>query len=105
MPENELLKCVVALAKYHGWLCAHFRPALTNKGWRTPVEADGAGFPDLVLAKVRNVFAVVLFVELKSQKGKLSEAQKAWRDILYPTYYLWRPGDWISGKIEKVLEG
>lgn len=36
---------VIELAHILGWTVAHFRPALTKHGWRTPVQADGAGFP------------------------------------------------------------
>ncbi len=34
---------------YH-WRIAHFRPAKTEKGWRTPMTGD-VGFPDLVIAR------------------------------------------------------
>lgn len=89
--ENDFLKQVIDLAHLCGWKVAHFRPAQTTRGWRTPVQADGAGFPDLVLVKER-----VIFPELKSEKGKLSDAQKAWRDALLAAggeYYCWRPSD------------
>jgi hypothetical protein len=46
----------------YGWRAAHFRPARTAKGWRTPVAADGAGFPDLVLVRRTRIVAA----ELKS---------------------------------------
>lgn len=46
------------------------------------------GFPDLVLA--RN--GEVLFVELKSEKGKLSPEQRDW--LAHTNGRLWRPADW-----------
>ena len=73
MTEQQLLDAIVQAAKLHGWMVAHFRPALTAKGWRTPMQGD-PGFPDLVLARKGEV----LFLELKSQKGRMTEAQTAW---------------------------
>ena len=58
----------------------------------------GPGFVDLVIAG----HGRVIFAELKSEKGKLSDAQQAWRDVLEGQYRLWRPSDWA--KIEEVLK-
>lgn len=102
MTEKDLQKCVLGLAGLLGWKCAHFRAARTNKGWRTPVEADGAGFPDVVLIKGNRI----LFRELKSDKGQLSDAQVKWMLALHNAGMdaaVWRPEDWTSGKIEKEL--
>jgi hypothetical protein len=74
-----------------GWAVAHFRPAQTARGWRTPVEAEGAGWVDLTLVRDRVVFA-----ELKSQRGRLTAAERDWRDRLEAAgaeVYLWRPSD------------
>jgi hypothetical protein len=71
--ERQFLRDVLTLARSLGWTAAHFRPARTEHGWRTPVEADGAGFPDLVLVRDR-----VVFLELKTERGKLSDQQKEW---------------------------
>lgn len=78
LPLDEILeadwqKMVLDLAKVMGWRIAHFRPALTTKGWRTPVAADGAGFPDLFLVRDR-----LIAIELKREKSKLTEQQKEW---------------------------
>jgi len=91
MTEDDFLKTVIDLAHVYGWKCFHARAAMTSKGWRTPVQADGAGFPDLVLVRER-----VIFAELKSEKGKLSDAQQAWKDVLqtaWGEYYIWKPSD------------
>ena len=50
MTERVWQADVVALAKANSWMVAHFRPAKTAEGWRTPVEGH-AGFVDLVLAR------------------------------------------------------
>jgi hypothetical protein len=92
MTEDDFLRTVIDLARLTGWKVFHARAAMTGKGWRTPVQGDGAGFPDLVLVRER-----VLFAELKSAKGKLSDAQQAWRDIILAAggeHYIWRPSEW-----------
>lgn len=72
------------------------------------MEADGAGFPDLVL--VRN--GHLLFVELKAAKGVLSLAQQEWIEQLGAVsvgvnrvqVYVWRPANWLNGDIERELK-
>ena len=86
---------VVEYAQLRGWMVAHFRPGLNQRGqWLTAVAADGAGFPDLVLARD----GVVLFAELKRETGKVSDAQQAWLAQL-PASFVWRPSD-----LDDVLE-
>lgn len=99
MTEAELQSAVIDLARMCGWRVAHFRPARTETGWVTPVAGDGKGFPDLVLVRDR-----VLFVELKSATGRLSEDQVAWLQELAAAgadARVWRPGDW--DEIEAAL--
>ena len=101
MTEDELLSCVVDMArKQYGWRVAHFRPARTNKGYRTLMQGD-PGFPDLVLAKEGRV----LFVELKSERGELSAEQEAWLFDLDEQAKVWRPSDWLNNSIERILRG
>ena len=98
MSETELLRLVLDLAELLGWTRAHFRPALTKHGWRTPVQADGAGFPDLVLVRER-----VLFVELKATRGRLSQEQAHWINALRRAgadVFVWRPDDWDAIVVE-----
>lgn len=107
MTERELQSAIIELAQLLGWRVAHFRPAQTAKGWRTPVEADGAGWPDLTL--VRN--GHLLFAELKSSTGKLSPAQQVWLDELTAVSFaedrvltfVWSPAQWVDGDVERVL--
>jgi hypothetical protein len=105
MTETEFLRQVLELATLLGWSGAHFRPALTTRGWRTPVQGPlGAGFPDLVLVHVRR--RRVLFVELKSDTGKVSADQAAVLAALEEAgaeTRLWRPRDWDA--LQADLEG
>lgn len=50
MSEDDLKRTVIDMCHTLGLLVAHFRPAQIRPGvWVTPVEADGAGFPDCVI--------------------------------------------------------
>ena len=106
--EVELQRRVVQLAKNLHWKVVHFRPAQSKSGrWMTAMQGD-PGFPDLVLANGKRV----LFVELKSQKGRMEDEQHRWLDCLRVTgvagpvqTFIWRPSDWRTGAIEAVLRG
>jgi VRR-NUC domain len=107
MSEKELQQAVVALAHLRQWRVAHFRPAQTEGRWSTPVSADGAGFPDLVLGRKGQV----VMAELKARRGRLSDAQLDWLAALSTPdladrrlrVYVWRPEDWVNGTIERAL--
>lgn len=104
MTEAQLQELVISLARCYHWRVAHFRAARTNKGYRTPVAADGAGFPDLLMLK--NGRLVV--VELKSDTGKVARRQEEWLEAFYwadAEIATWRPADWINGEILRVLSG
>lgn len=91
--ENNFQKCVIDLAKLHGWRVVHFRPARVIRGgkesWRTPYEGH-SGFPDLVIAKNGRV----IIAELKTEKGKPSAEQLDWLQQIGSIGRLWRPSDW-----------
>ncbi len=74
MSESDLQTAIVDLAHLYGWRIAHFRPAQTKYGWRTPVSADGKGFPDLCLVKGGKL----IFWEVKSGYSPLREEQDEW---------------------------
>ena len=102
MNEAELQRAVIELARLFRWRVAHFRPALTVNGYRTPVEGDGKGFPDLVLVRAERV----VFAELKSDRGKLTDEQDDWLTALSRSVaevYLWTPANWFDGRIEATL--
>lgn len=101
MTESQLQAAVIDLCRRLGYLVAHFRPATLGGRWVTPVQGDGAGFPDLVVAGRGRV----LFVELKAAKGRVSDAQTAWLLALEPAAetHVWRPADWLDGTVERTL--
>lgn len=102
MNEPTLQRNVLDLCRWLRVVTAHFRPAQTTNGWRTPVSGDGKGFPDLVLVGSR-----VLWRELKSDRGRLDADQLRWRDVLLAAgadWDVWRPADWVSGRIRAELE-
>lgn len=87
--EQSFLTQVKALAYQYGWDCHHAQPSVVGKRWMT---TGAAGFPDLVLAHHERG---LIFAELKTEKGKASDAQDNWLRILHPhaECYLWRPSD------------
>ena len=102
MSEAQLQSAIVELAHALGYRAAHFRPSLTSKGWRTPVSADGKGFPDLNLVKKGRV----VYIECKSEKGKQSPEQIEWELAIRTSgaeYFLFRPSDWLNDNVVKAL--
>ena len=91
MSEKEWQAQVVKAAKACGWLIYHT--------WNSANSA--AGFPDLVLVRDDRI----LFVELKTVKGKVSLAQQEWLTILEATgkveTAVWRPNQW--DEVERSL--
>ena len=81
LTEKEWAAQVADLARTLGWKRYH-----TFRSDRSP-----AGFPDETLVRDR-----IVFLELKTEAGKLSPAQKEWIGALERAgaeVYLWRPSD------------
>jgi hypothetical protein len=101
--EAQLQAAVIDLAHACGYRVAHFRPArLSDGNWRTPVQGDGAGFPDCFIVKKGRAIAA----ELKSERGRLTPAQSAWLEALASAgieVYVWRPSHWHLGEIANIL--
>jgi hypothetical protein len=71
--EQELQATIVEACRVLGYRVAHFRPARTAHGWRTPMSGD-VGFPDLICAGAGRVLAL----ELKAARGRLGPEQAEW---------------------------
>jgi hypothetical protein len=84
--EDELLTAIVGAALLGGWCVHHDRRS--DKA----LQQGTAGFPDLVLARAGRV----IFAELKTERGQLTEDQLRWHLALrsgHAESYLWRPDD------------
>ncbi len=102
MSENALLGAVLSLFHLYEWRTLHIRPARTAQGYRTALQGDGVGWPDILAVKGERMLAV----ELKSEKGTLTMDQNLWLHDLQRTgaeAFVWRPSDWFSGEILRVL--
>jgi hypothetical protein len=93
LTEKAFMQQVVDLATLHGWLVYHTYDS----------RRSSPGFPDLVMVKGNTL----LFAELKTEKGKLSQAQGQWLEALSKvetiSSHIWKPSDWQE--IEMMLKG
>lgn len=92
--EAQLQDAVTALAKMRGWMAYHTYDSRRSE----------PGFPDLVL--VHEDTGILVFVELKSAKGKMTPAQKRWRAAIEKgghRYRLWTPTEWFDGSVDAIL--
>lgn len=82
LTEREWQAQVVAIARLYGWQVHHH---LISYG-------SAAGWPDLAIGRAGRV----LFVELKTDAGKLRPAQRTWLGLLAVAgceVGVWRPAD------------
>lgn len=96
MLERDFQTQVIDWAHTFGWHVAAFRPARTAHGYRTAVQGDGSGWPDLTLVHPE---AGVWFRELKCGRNKLDPEQEAWGRRLLDAgadWEVWRDSDWPS---------
>jgi hypothetical protein len=93
IPESVFQRQVIDLALLLGWRVAHFHDSRREvRPGKFVGDTTAAGFPDLVLARDR-----IIYAELKREKGKPTRAQREWLDALRAAggeAYLWRPSDW-----------
>jgi|1_EtaG_2_1085319.scaffolds.fasta_scaffold59861_1 hypothetical protein len=82
--EKDFMEDLVKKAGFAGWMVYHTYDS----------RRSTAGFPDLVLVKP----PVVIFAELKTEKGTPSTAQDEWLEKLglctELSVHLWRPSNW-----------
>lgn len=107
--EAEFQDQVIQLAKLHGWLVAHFRCVRVQRKsgavfYETPVQADGKGWPDLILIRGRRM----IVAELKrSEKEKPTPDQEKWLaaflglEAPQTMVVIWTPEKWSL--IERTL--
>lgn len=91
--EKEFQREVLTLAKDHGW---------THRYHTYFSDRSEAGFPDIVMTKPGRI----VFIELKTMKGKTTASQDGWLTALMDgggEVYVFRPCCWNSGEIEEVL--
>src|SRR3990167_8044786 len=96
--EEDFQADIIRVAHLNHWYVAHFRSVrIQRKGgsvyYATPAAADGEGWPDLVLCRA----PTILYRELKSDTGKVEDAQTAWLEMLAhcgQDVGVWRPRDW-----------
>lgn len=103
MTEKELQSAIVDVLDAYGWRFAHFRPAQAQSGnWMTAMQGH-IGYPDITAVKG----VKILFIELKSEKGKVRPEQDDWLTDLADAYlgvHLVRPSnldyfiDHLAGK-------
>ena len=90
--EKDFQDMVLEVAHGCGWLTYHTYDSRRSQ----------AGFPDLTMVRGNRL----IFVELKSHKGKVNAAQEMWlaalADVPYAEVYLWRPEQWEE--IVKILQ-
>jgi hypothetical protein len=93
MTEAELQNCVRDCATLFGW--KYYHPWLSVK--------SAKGYPDCTLVRGNRL----IFAELKSARGKVTEAQSEWLMALGAVpgveCYVWTPFAWQSGYVEEVL--
>jgi hypothetical protein len=105
LAERQFHAQVVELATWLRWHCWHDRATNMPRACRAchaPLDfaRNDPGWPDLILIRRPRV----LFVELKSDRGRLTDAQAQMLAELRACkqeVYVWRPRDW--SKIEKIL--
>ncbi len=82
-PEQDFQQEVIDLLHDNGYKVCAFGKARLLKGgkdvYRSPFQADGKGFKDLVAAKAGRP---LLLIELKTESGKLSPEQEDWHEVL-----------------------
>lgn len=82
--ERDWQKQVLGLAQFRGWATYHTYDSRKSQ----------AGYPDITAVRPPRV----LFIELKTETGVVSDAQRAWLDALAQcpgvTALVARPSDW-----------
>lgn len=91
--EKDWQAQVLELAGYYRW------------GWYHTYDSrrSAPGWPDLVLVRPPEI----IYVELKTNRGRLSRAQRAWLAVLEDCgqeIHVWRPRDFeaVHGRLKRL---
>ena len=99
--EAEFQETVIEMARALGWRVHAERPASSKGKWSTPIQGD-PGYPDLCLVRDGHL----VYIECKSQRGILSQAQGDWladlAQIPGVTALMLRPSD--MERIKELLQ-
>jgi VRR-NUC domain len=99
MTEKQLQAAVVELAGWLGFRCYH--------AWLSVRSAPG--FPDVCLAREPGKGTPrLIFIEFKGERGRIRAGQADWSAALRYSgaeVFTFRPADWHSGTIERILTG
>lgn len=102
LSEKDLQKAIIARAKLLGWRVGFFPRIQDVHGtWRTPVGADGKGFPDLLCVRDR-----VLAMEVKSDGGRITPEQDEWLSAFRMAgveAHVVNRAMWEDGRIDAIL--
>lgn len=93
MSEADLQAAVLAMCRWMGLLVYHTHDSRRSQ----------PGYPDLTIAGPGGV----IFRELKTARGRVSDAQKRWLQVLgagHADAAVWRPADLAEGVIRTELE-
>ncbi|MCR6706570.1 MAG: VRR-NUC domain-containing protein [Cellulomonas sp.] len=96
MTESALQAQILTAARTTGWLAYHTHDSRRSR----------PGFPDLVLVHDRR--GLVLFRELKTERGRVRPEQREWLSALAAAGAdagVWRPSDWLGERVIAELMG
>jgi len=96
--ETAFATQVEHLLRQYGWRFMHIKPSVMQSGrWASSMNPEGKGYPDYTAVRRGRL----LFIELKSERGKISPDQEEWLDDLINVarhtnfqeiqVYEWRP--------------
>lgn len=107
MSGRDLQKAIIDLAHTHRWRVAHFASVpITRRGktfYATPVEADGAGWPDLFCVRGDRAVAI----EVKGDGDRIRPEQEAWLMLLNGAgieTWICTSNVWESGDLADVFK-
>jgi hypothetical protein len=97
--EKDFAKQVESIFNVFGWKWKHDLPAQRQSGkWATALSGS-KGFPDYIAVRGNRVICA----ELKAEKGRLTEYQKDWINLLEQTgkieVFVWRPSE-----LDKIVD-